>query len=60
VPQNLPVQRPATYLVDLDATESAITVNSIPGAVSSDAMRAAWMIEKGCQAQAEALLTALR
>jgi hypothetical protein len=60
VPSNLPVQRPATYLVDLDATESAITVNSIPGAVSSDAMRAAWMIEKGCQAQAEALLTALR
>jgi hypothetical protein len=60
VPPNLPVQRPATYLVDLDATESAITVNSIPGAVSSDAMRAAWMIEKGCQAQAEALLTALR
>jgi hypothetical protein len=60
VPPKLPVQGASTYLVDLDATESAITVNSIPGAVSSDAMRAAWMIEKGCQAQAEALLTALR
>jgi len=60
VPPNLPVQGAATYLVDLDSAESAITLNSIPGAVSSDAMRAAWMIEKGCQAQAEALLTALR
>lgn len=60
VPPNLPIQGASTYLVGLDATESAITLNSIPGAVSSDAMRAAWMIEKGCQAQAEALLTALR
>jgi hypothetical protein len=60
VPPNLPVQGASTYLVGLDETESAITVNSIPGAVSSDAMRAAWMIEKGCQAQAEALLTVLR
>jgi len=37
-----------------------VTLHSIPGAVSSDLMRTAWMIEKGCQAQAEALLAVLR
>ncbi len=60
VPPNLPVPGRPIYLIELDETQSAITVNSIPGAVSSDAMRAAWMIEKGCQAQAEALLAVLR
>jgi hypothetical protein len=60
IPPNLPIQGRATYLIELDETQSAITLNSIPGAVESDAMRAAWMIEKGCQAQAEALLAVLR
>jgi len=60
IPPNLPIQSRATYLIELDETQSAITLNSIPGAVESDAMRAAWMIEKGCQAQAEALLAVLR
>jgi len=60
VPPNLPVPGRPIYLIELDETQSAITVSSIPGAVSSDAMRAAWMIEKGCQAQAEALLAVLR
>jgi hypothetical protein len=60
VPRDLPIHGPSTYLVELDETQSAVTLHSIPGAVASDAMRAAWMIEKGCQAQAEALLTVLR
>jgi hypothetical protein len=60
IPPNLPIQGRATYLIELDETQSAVTLNSIPGAAGSDAMRAAWMIEKGCQAQAEALLAVLR
>lgn len=50
---------PSTYLVMLDANSAAVTLNSIPRAVDSDRMRAAWMIEKGCQAQAQALLELL-
>jgi len=51
-----PLQRRAnraTYLVDLGPAHAAVTLNIIPGAASTDAMQAAWMIEKGCQAQAE-------
>jgi len=48
----------ATYFVTLGGTESAIKVNVVPAALSSDAMRAAWMANKGCEAQAEALARA--
>ncbi len=53
-------QRKTTYLVALDGNREAITLNNIPAAVHTDKMRAAWMIEKGCRAQAEALLRTLR
>ncbi len=45
----------ATYFVDFNGTEAAIRVNAVPADLSSDAMRAAWMADKGCEAQAEAL-----
>jgi hypothetical protein len=60
VPRDLPIHGTSTYLIELDETQSAVMLHSIPGVVASDVMRAAWMIEKGCQAQAEALLTVLR
>jgi hypothetical protein len=56
----VPIQGHSTYLVELDETESAIVMDSILGAIASHAIRAAWMIEKGCQAQAEALLMVLQ
>jgi hypothetical protein len=60
VPQNFPVHgNHSTYLVGLDQAQVALTLNSIPDSVASDKMRAAWMIEKGCEAQAEALLATL-
>jgi len=33
-----------------------VAMNTIPAALGNDEMRAAWMVQKGCEAQAEALL----
>jgi hypothetical protein len=46
----------ASYFVVLNGNESAVTVNTIPAALSTDQMRAAWMVQKGCTAQAQALI----
>jgi hypothetical protein len=51
-----PVHGGATYVVSIDGAESAVTVNTLPAVLTNDSMRAAWMAEKGCEAQAEALL----
>lgn len=53
---DLPLHGGASYFVALDRNETAIKVNAIPSVLANDAMRAAWMAEKGCEAQAEALL----
>jgi hypothetical protein len=58
--RDLTVHGSASYFVVLDGAESAITVNTIPAALSNDRMRAAWMAEKGCEAQAVALLGSVR
>jgi hypothetical protein len=36
-----------------------LTLHVIPSAVTTDAARAAWMIEVGCQPQAKALIEAM-
>jgi hypothetical protein len=46
----------ASYFVVLNGNESAVTVNTVPSSLSTDQMRAAWMIQRGCTAQAEALI----
>jgi hypothetical protein len=46
----------ATYLVTLNGAQSAMKVENVPPILSNDSMRAAWLAEKGCEAQAEALL----
>jgi len=46
----------ASYFIVLNGNESAITINTIPAALANDRMRAAWMVQKGCNAQAEALM----
>jgi len=46
----------ATYLVTVNGTQSAITVENVPASLANDPMRAAWLAGKGCEAQAEALL----
>jgi hypothetical protein len=60
MPASFPVQARSTYLIELGDAHAALTLYSIPASVSTDRMRTAWMIEKGCEAQASALLQALR
>jgi hypothetical protein len=48
----------ATYFVNTGAGEQAISVNEVPAALETDQMRAAWMVERGCTEQAEAVLRA--
>jgi hypothetical protein len=46
----------AAYFVGLNGNESAMTISTIPATLTTDQMRAAWMIQRGCAAQAEALM----
>ncbi len=55
-PTDFPLKDHETYLADLGGRPVAVTLNAIPKAVVGDRMQAAWMFEKGCIAQAEALL----
>jgi primosomal protein N'' len=55
-PTGFPLRDRGTYLADLGGKPVAVTLNTIPHAVNSDRMQAAWMLEKGCVAQVEALL----
>ena len=55
---DLGVHGDASYFISLNDSESAITISSVPSVLSTDQMRAAWMIQKGCDRQAQALLRA--
>jgi hypothetical protein len=46
----------AAYFVSLNGNETALNVSTVPSSLSTDQMRAAWMIQKGCAPQAEALM----
>lgn len=53
---DVPMRGGETYVVATGGVESAITLVTVPAALTNDAMRTAWMAEKGCEAQAVALL----
>jgi hypothetical protein len=55
-PSNFPIKDGRTYLADFGGKPVAVTLTQIPPKVKSARMQAAWMLEKGCVAQAEALL----
>ena len=55
-PATFPVKEGRTYLADFGGKPVAVTLTQIPPKVTSPKMQAAWMLEKGCVAQAEALL----
>jgi hypothetical protein len=57
---DLGVHGDASYFIALNGSESAITISSVPTVLSTDQMRAAWMIQKGCDRQAQALLRAAK
>ena len=60
IPRTLPLRNGTTYVVTLAGKETAITLVTIPAALSNDAMRAGWMMEAGCDLQAQALLRQAR
>ena len=53
---DVPMRAGKTYIVDFNGSESAIAMILVPSLLTNDSMRAAWMADKGCEAQAEALL----
>jgi len=55
-PSNFPIKDGRTYLADFGGKPVAVTLTQIPPKVTSPRMQAAWMLEKGCVAQAGALL----
>jgi hypothetical protein len=57
---DLGVHGDASYFIALNGNESAISITTVPSALPNDKMRAAWMIQKGCARQAEALLRAAK
>jgi hypothetical protein len=56
MPRSLPLTNRSTYIVGLNGKATTITLVTVPAAASNDAMRAAWMIQEGCDTQAQALL----
>jgi len=60
MPADFPAQDGQAYVFTIGGTTATVTLHIIPAAVSSDAMRAAWMIEKGCAGQARVLVAGLK
>lgn len=52
-------QRPTTWLVNIDQKEHALTFSRIPAEITDPFVLAAWMLEKGCIQQGDALLRLL-
>ena len=52
---DVPMQGGETYMIVLNDEEFAISMILLPATLTNDNMRAAWMAEKGCEGQAEAL-----
>jgi hypothetical protein len=58
MPQAVPLRQRTSYAVSLDGRERAITLITLPATLTNDPMRIAWMIEAGCDPQAQSLLNA--
>ena len=56
VTTDVPVHGGAAYMIKFNGSDYALAVSTVPASLSNDSMRAAWMLQKGCEAQAEALL----
>ena len=56
VTTDVPVRGGAAYVIKFNGSDYALAVSTVPASLANDSMRAAWMLNKGCEAQAEALL----
>ena len=52
---SVPLRRRTAYVVRVDGKDTNITLISLPTSLTNDAMRASFMMENGCDAQAKAL-----
>ena len=60
MPPNLPLRDGQTYQVEMSGSTASLTFHIIPASINKDAVRAAWMVEKGCEAQAAALVRTIQ
>lgn len=60
MPPNLPLRDGQSYVIDLAGTTNQITMHVLPATIQKDAVRAAWMVEKGCEQQAAALVKTIQ
>ncbi len=60
VTTDVPMKVGQTYVVSFNGSDYAIALVPVPSALANDAMRAAWMADKGCEAQAQALAKSVR
>jgi hypothetical protein len=56
LPHNVPFRRRTAYVVRVNGEDTNITLISLPTSLTNDAMRASFMMENGCDAQAKALI----
>jgi hypothetical protein len=57
---DVPMRLGQTYIVTFNGSDYAVALTPVPSVLANDAMRAAWMADKGCEAQAEALAKNVR
>ncbi len=60
LPVNLKLNNGQAYVVRLENEPVNLTIHVIPATVKSDAAKAAWMIEMGCEVQAQALIATMQ
>ena len=56
MPPALPLHDGKSYVVALGKSNAVITIHAVPASLGSDAARAAWLLQLGCDAQAQALI----
>ena len=57
LPHNVPLRRRTPYVVKIGGKEVNVTLVTLPDTLTNDAMRASFMMENGCDAQAKALFS---
>lgn len=60
MPADFPAEDNRSYVIAVGGDSATVTLHIIPPVFSSDAMRAAWMLEKGCIGQARVLVDSLK
>jgi hypothetical protein len=60
VTTDVPMRTGQTYVITFNGTDYAIAMTLVPAALTNDDMRAAWMADKGCEAQAQALMKTVK